>query len=114
MYYPPACRSDHVGVYESLSQGEVKVHDPYKWLEKPSAETDNWIDAQVSLSRTYLNSKPYKKELEKEFIQNIDYDKVCYYSKVFCVFNDPFPKFSTPKRRGDDRWYWYHNAGLQA
>jgi hypothetical protein len=77
MHYPPARRSEHVDIYKSLAKGEVEVHDPYNWLEKSSPETDQWINEQVSVSRAYLDSDPNRTELEKQFMQNMDYIKVC-------------------------------------
>jgi len=38
--YPPARRSDHVDTYKSEKHGEVKVPDPYDWLETYSEETE--------------------------------------------------------------------------
>jgi hypothetical protein len=52
--YPPARRSDHVDVYKSEAKGQVKVTDPYQWLEKNSAETNEWITAQEAFTRQYL------------------------------------------------------------
>ena len=45
--YPAARRSDHVDVYKSEEKGEVRVPDPYNWLEKDSEETDKWTTAHV-------------------------------------------------------------------
>jgi hypothetical protein len=42
--YPKAHRSDHIDVYKSKKEGEVKVHDPYQWLEEKSPETDKWVE----------------------------------------------------------------------
>lgn len=43
--YPPARRSDHIDIYQSAKKGgEVKVHDPYQWLETNSEETTRWIE----------------------------------------------------------------------
>jgi hypothetical protein len=76
-HYPPARRSDHVDEYRSSSNGIVKVPDPYNWLEQSSPETEAWISAQISLSRSYLDAIPYRDELEKQFMENMDYVKVC-------------------------------------
>ena len=38
--YPPARRSDHIDAWKSKKHGEVKVHDPYEWLESNSEETE--------------------------------------------------------------------------
>jgi hypothetical protein len=76
MRYPPARRSDHIDTYKSQSKGQVQVSDPYQWLEKQSEETNNWINAQVSLSRDYLDRIPHREDLVKEFTTNTDFEKV--------------------------------------
>lgn len=53
--YPHARRSDHIDEYKSEIKGLVKVADPYQWLEKNTAETDEWTSAQESFTRTYLD-----------------------------------------------------------
>jgi prolyl oligopeptidase len=37
--YPKAKRLDHVDVYKSQNRGEVKIEDPYRWLEVPPSES---------------------------------------------------------------------------
>lgn len=45
--YPVARRGDHIDKYESKKQGgEVKIHDPYQWLESNSEETTKWIEGE--------------------------------------------------------------------
>lgn len=53
--YPPARRSDHVDLYESKKSGQVRVPDPYEWLEHKTEETEAWIDAEVKLTKEYLS-----------------------------------------------------------
>lgn len=74
--YPPARRSDHVDVYKSEKQGEVRVADPYHWLEEHSDETDAWTSAQDAFTRNYLNKNPNRAILEKEIRAHTDYEKV--------------------------------------
>ena len=74
--YPPARRSDHVDVYKSEKHGEVRVHDPYQWLEQNTAETEQWTTAQEKFTREHLDSNPDRKELEDEIRKNLDYAKV--------------------------------------
>jgi len=57
--YPPARRSDHVDVYKSEAKGQVKVADPYQWLEKNSAETNEWITAQEAFTKQYLEQASF-------------------------------------------------------
>lgn len=40
--YPPARRSEHYDTWKSEKNGQVKVHDPYEWLESHSDETEKW------------------------------------------------------------------------
>ncbi|KAF8727171.1 hypothetical protein AX14_007539 [Amanita brunnescens Koide BX004] len=95
--YPPTHRSDHVDTYKSETRGEVKVPDPYNWLEEYSEETDNWTSIQEQFTRTYLDRNPDRKKLEDAFRKSMDY-----------------PKFSAPFLNDDKRWYWFYNTGLQA
>lgn len=74
--YPPARRSDHVDVYKSKQQGQVRVADPYQWLEEHSDETNAWTSAQDDFTRTYLHKNPDRAKLEKEIMANTDYEKV--------------------------------------
>lgn len=74
--YPPARRSDHVDVYKSEKHGEVRVADPYQWLEHSSEETEGFVNAQVALTREFLDSNPDRQKLEDEIRNNSDYAKV--------------------------------------
>ncbi|KAH7907477.1 prolyl oligopeptidase [Hygrophoropsis aurantiaca] len=95
--YPPARRSDHVDVYKSEKHGEVRVSDPYQWLEEHSEETDKWTTAQDAFTRSYLDKNADRAKLESAIRANTDY-----------------AKFSAPALKHDGRWYWYYNSGLQA
>lgn len=95
--YPPARRDDHVDVYKSAKHGEVKVHDPYVWLETPNDEQRTWINDQVAMTNEYLDRIPERSKLKDILMQNIN-----------------FPRFGPPAFKGDKRWYWYYNTGLQA
>jgi hypothetical protein len=75
--YPPARRSDHVDVYKSEAKGEVRVADPYNWLEDAdSAETDAWTTSQEQYTRSYIDQIAERGRLEKEIRTNTDYAKV--------------------------------------
>ncbi|KIM30914.1 hypothetical protein M408DRAFT_272569 [Serendipita vermifera MAFF 305830] len=95
--YPAARRGDHIDIYQSAARGKVEVHDPYQWLETSNDETKTWIQAQVDLTEDYLQRGPDRAKLKDLMMQNAD-----------------FPKFSAPALKGDNRWYWYYNTGLQA
>ena len=74
--YPEARRSEHVDVYKSAAKGEVRVHDPYQWLEAHSAETDAWTTAQEAFARAYLDQNPDRDALQKAFTESYNYAKV--------------------------------------
>lgn len=74
--YPPARRSDHVDVYKSEAKGEVKVPNPYEWLEHNTEETENWTTAQEAFTREYLSKNTDRQILEDEIRKNTDYAKV--------------------------------------
>ncbi|KAI0922051.1 hypothetical protein AcV5_000515 [Taiwanofungus camphoratus] len=95
--YPFARRSDHVDVYKSEAKGEVRVHDPYQWLEQNTDETEKWVDAEEAFTRQYLDQNTERQSLEDEIRKNTNY-----------------AKFSAPSLKEDNRWYWSYNSGLQA
>lgn len=95
--YPTARRSDRVDVYKSEKRGQVRVPDPYQWLENQSDETDKWTTVQDEFTRAYLNRNQHRTKLEKEIRANTDYEK-----------------FTAPSFKYDRRWYWFYNSGLQA
>ena len=74
--YPPTHRSDHIDVYHSESQGEVKVPDPYAWLERDGEERERWLASQEALARKFLDSHPDRATLEEEIRSSTDYEKV--------------------------------------
>ena len=76
--YPPTRRSDRVDVYKSATQGEVRVPNPYNWLEENSEERDRWIDVQESFTHSYLDKNPDRKRLETVFYGVNDYAKVLF------------------------------------
>jgi hypothetical protein len=74
--YPHTRRSDHVDVYRSAASVEVKVSDPYAWLEKDGEEQEKWLAAQEALARNFLDAHPDRIRLEKEIRASTDYEKV--------------------------------------
>jgi hypothetical protein len=74
--YPPARRTDHTEVYKSATRGDVRVPDPYVWLEDATAETEAWVDAQERFTRAYLDQLPDRERLEKAIRANTDYARV--------------------------------------
>jgi prolyl oligopeptidase len=55
---------------------EVKVSDPYDWLEKDSEEREKWLAAQAALTRNFLDAHPDRVRLEEEIRASTDYEKV--------------------------------------
>ena len=76
--YPSTHRSDHVNVYQSETQGEVKVPDPYAWLEKDGEEREQWLVSQEALARKFLDSHPDRAMLEDEIRSSTDYEDVSF------------------------------------
>ncbi|TFK22910.1 prolyl oligopeptidase [Coprinopsis marcescibilis] len=95
--YPETRRGDHVDIYKSTKDYEVKVPDPYRWLEGASEEINEWTSAQDDYTRKYIDDYPHRQELEDAFLANYDY-----------------AKFSAPYLADKKRWYWWYNSGLQA
>jgi prolyl oligopeptidase len=76
--YPPTRRSDHIDVYQSEAHGEVKVPDPYAWLEQDGEERERWLASQEALARSFLDSHPDRARLEEEIRASTDYEKVSF------------------------------------
>jgi hypothetical protein len=74
--YPPARRSDTINVYKSEARGEIKLPDPYQWLEENTEETRNWTIAQDAITKEYLKQYPDRQWLEDDIRSNTDYAKV--------------------------------------
>ena len=82
--YPPTHRSDHIDVYQSEARGEVKVPDPYAWLEKDGEERKQWLVSQEALARKLLDSHPDRAMLEEEIRSSTDYERVSFLTLQFC------------------------------
>ncbi|MEZ6094187.1 MAG: prolyl oligopeptidase family serine peptidase [Pirellulaceae bacterium] len=76
----------------------VKVADPYRWLEddvRESQDVKDWVDAENRVTFGYLETLPFRKEIEARLTTLWDYEK-----------------YGTPFRAGD-RYYYFKNNGLQ-
>lgn len=82
--YPPSHRSDHVDVYKSEKHGEVRVPDPYNWLERNSEETEAWTTAQADFTREFLDQYPHRDDIERQLRDNFNYEKVCPKAPASC------------------------------
>jgi prolyl oligopeptidase len=95
--------SDSKLTYPESKKGEVvddyfgtRVPDPYRWLEdENSSDTKTWVEAQNSLTFSYLDKIPYREKLKTRLTELYNY-----------------PKISAPFRRGDT-YFFTKNDGLQ-
>jgi prolyl oligopeptidase len=88
--YPQAATT-HIDYYYG-----VAVPDPYRWLEDPdSAQSREWINAQVALTSSYLEAVPQREAIEKRITQ---------------LWN--FERFGAPSKQGG-KYFWSYNSGLQ-
>ena len=76
--YPPTHRSDHIDIYQSEAEGQVKVPDPYAWFEREGEEKQKWLASQEALARTFLDSHPDRVRLEEEIRASTDFEKVSF------------------------------------
>jgi prolyl oligopeptidase len=89
--YPQTRKDAQVDDYHGTS-----VADPYRWLEDDHApEVTEWVKAENSVTFSYLNQIPYRKEIRDRLAQLANY-----------------PKYTRPLRRGD-KYFFEKNEGLQ-
>jgi prolyl oligopeptidase len=89
--YPETKKQDVVDTYF-----EQQVADPYRWLENDTAaEVKEWVDGENAITNKYLETIPFRKELNS------------YLTKIW-----NFPKYGTPSRKGS-RYFYMKNDGLQ-
>ncbi|GAB2289272.1 hypothetical protein Dimus_023577 [Dionaea muscipula] len=73
------------------------ISDPYRWLEDPdSEETKDFVEKQVKLTESVLETCETREKLRKNLTELFDY-----------------PRYDPPFRRGD-KYFYFHNTGLQA
>ena len=93
MQYPTSKKIDQMDEYFGYQVG-----DEYRWLEDDVRESDDveeWVEAQNKVTMGYLESLPYRKEIEDRLTQLWDYEK-----------------YGTPFKAGG-RYYYSKNDGLQ-
>ena len=70
--YPETKKVDTVTNYFG-----TEVPDPYRWLENDrSEETEDWVKSQNEVTFGYLESIPYRKELENRLSALWNYEKI--------------------------------------
>ena len=89
--YPVTATVDTVDIYFG-----TPVHDPYRWLENDtSAETAQWVEAQNTVTRAYLDAIPFREQLRQRFTELYNYERVTAMSKI------------------NGKYYFLKNDGLQ-
>jgi len=74
----------------------TEVADPYRWLENDtSAETADWVQQQIKLTKGYLQQIPFRDAIRKRYENLFNYEK-----------------YSAPFKEGQYTYY-YKNTGLQ-
>ncbi|HEY9196406.1 MAG TPA: prolyl oligopeptidase family serine peptidase, partial [Mucilaginibacter sp.] len=90
--YPQTKKVDTIDSYF-----DVRVPDPYRWLENDqAADTKAWVKEENKVTQDYLKQIPYREEIRKrlEFLWN-------------------YEKYSAPFKEGRYT-YFYKNDGLQS
>ena len=89
--YPAAHTVEQVDDYFG-----TKVSDPYRWMENvDSAEVKQWVDAENTLTRGYIDAIPGREAIKDRLMALTDYER-----------------YSAPEKKGD-RYFYSHNTGLQ-
>ncbi|EFC48850.1 prolyl oligopeptidase family protein [Naegleria gruberi] len=106
--YPQAFRDESaIDTYQSETRGEVKVADPYRWLEEPYSEkTKEWVSQQVDLFSKYMMEEGIEEKVgatREELVDQLT--KMVNFEKVGCPFK---------RGKGDlTGYYYFKNDGLQ-
>lgn len=95
--YPESPRGDHADVYRDAEGREVRVPDPYRWLEDPdSPETRRWVQAQNERTEDFLSALPAR---------------AAYRERLTALWD--YPRDGLPWERGG-RYFRSFNPGLLA
>lgn len=70
--YPKTRRTDHFDTYQNKS-GEVKVSDPYNWLEQDTEERSSWLDEQADLTEATIGNFEHREKVKAELTKNWDF-----------------------------------------
>lgn len=89
--YPVTKKVDQSDNYHGTT-----IADPYRWLEDAnSAETKEWVDAQVAVTQAYLAQIPQRKAIQERLTKLWNYER-----------------YSVPSKEGG-RYFYSRNDGLQ-
>ncbi len=76
--YPKARKVDQVDDFHG-----IKVSDPYRWMEDTgSADTQKWIEDQVSYTNAYLATIPEREKIKNRLTEIWNYERISAPSKV--------------------------------
>jgi prolyl oligopeptidase len=76
--YPKAKKVDQVDDYHG-----IKVNDPYRWMEDTmSTDTQSWIEAQNTLTQSYLDSIPEREKIKERLTEIWNYERISAPSKI--------------------------------
>ncbi|CAM8939321.1 unnamed protein product [Rhodiola kirilowii] len=94
LHYPVARRDESV----VDNYHGVLVPDPYRWLENPDSEEDvkDFVQKQVELTNKVLDTCDLRAKLCEKITASYDH-----------------PRYGLPFRRGRDKYFYFHNSGLQ-
>ena len=89
--YPVTRKTDTVDTYFG-----TKIADPFRWLEDDkSAETEEWVKAQNTVTYDYLSTIPFREKIKERLTK---------------IWN--FEKRSTPFKK-KNYYFFYKNDGIQ-
>ncbi|CAO1616571.1 unnamed protein product [Sympodiomycopsis kandeliae] len=98
--FPTARREDHIDVYKSKEHGQVKIADPYRWLETSPAhsqETQQFSESQAAFFAKYLEGYAPREAFKERLKQTFSY-----------------PRFTCPSLKYDGNFYYNYNSGLES
>ncbi|KAF0975107.1 hypothetical protein FDP41_005860 [Naegleria fowleri] len=107
-HYPQAFRdTSAIDTYQSAKRGEVKIEDPYRWLEEPYGErTKEWVNQQVQCFADYMK--------EQHIEERVGVTREQLKEQITNMVN--FEKVGCPFKRGEGDlvgYYFFKNDGLQ-
>ena len=76
--YPKTETVDQVDTYQTTDGKEVKVADPYRWLEEDVRESDRvaaWVAEQQTLTTSYLNRLSEREAFQERLTELWDYER---------------------------------------
>ncbi|EGC37993.1 hypothetical protein DICPUDRAFT_53590 [Dictyostelium purpureum] len=82
--YPEAKREDTFDIYKSKEKGEVKINEPYRWLEdQNSEETKKWVNEENKVTRSFLDGdgKGVSEKILEELLKGQDYERFGWFRK---------------------------------